>query len=491
MTARTIVRMLAGLCLATVFLCTGSVMIVAQQTPAASDSSAAIPAITQGGDAGTQNAVQGGMAGTQSAAQGVAAVPVPRIIKVTTDAASLGDDLYVQIDSASAAAIEQNQISYRSLELFLDGMRFHSLNPQFIGPHTLVFPLTYDDSSRQQWRMLLGSLRESSHQTRIGVGYEGGQEILPASNIRGYIPTFTFIIYREGWFLLSVLGVLLALVLFWLLAVKSDIIRDSNPPEPSSGNRRPYSLSRFQMAVWFFVVIISYMFIFLLTGQYNNVLNDQALILMGIGAGTALGAAMIDSNKNSTARSSLITLNAQKSKVEAELRDLMAQLADNENYTRALSQPQQQQPQATADTPPPAPAPAVSQTSPTDPQLQELVQARQTLKGQIADQKSQLASLKEQIDNVYSNLQEPVSEGFLRDILTDSNGISFHRFQIVMWTLVLVVIFSVQVYQDLLMPDFSATLLALMGISSGTYLGFKVPEQQTQPVQPEKQTTQS
>jgi len=27
------------------------------------------------------------------------------------------------------------------------------------------------------------------------------------------------------------------------------------------------------------------------------------------------------------------------------------------------------------------------------------------------------------------------------------------------------------------MPEFDNTLLALMGISSGTYLGFKIPEQ--------------
>ena len=38
------------------------------------------------------------------------------------------------------------------------------------------------------------------------------------------------------------------------------------------------------------------------------------------------------------------------------------------------------------------------------------------------------------------------------------------------------VIFVASVYKDLAMPEFNATLLGLMGISSGTYLGFKVPE---------------
>jgi hypothetical protein len=71
---------------------------------------------------------------------------------------------------------------------------------------------------------------------------------------------------------------------------------------------------------------------------------------------------------------------------------------------------------------------------------------------------------------------ETKSNGFLRDVLDDGHGISFHRFQMFVWTIVLGVIFCASVYRRLAMPDFSATLLGLMGISSGTYLGFKFPE---------------
>ena len=63
-----------------------------------------------------------------------------------------------------------------------------------------------------------------------------------------------------------------------------------------------------------------------------------------------------------------------------------------------------------------------------------------------------------------------------KDLLSDENGISFHRLQMAIWTLVLVVVFIRAVYSDILMPDFDATLLGLMGISSGTHLGFKLPE---------------
>lgn len=68
------------------------------------------------------------------------------------------------------------------------------------------------------------------------------------------------------------------------------------------------------------------------------------------------------------------------------------------------------------------------------------------------------------------------------DLLTDSGGISFHRFQILAWTLVLGVLFVKGVYSSLALPEFDAALLALMGISSGTYLGFKFPEKQNEPV---------
>lgn len=69
------------------------------------------------------------------------------------------------------------------------------------------------------------------------------------------------------------------------------------------------------------------------------------------------------------------------------------------------------------------------------------------------------------------------SKGFFKDMLSDSNGISLYRFQIAVWTLVIGYIFIFNVWDNLSMPQFDNTLLALMGISSGTYLGFKIPEQ--------------
>jgi hypothetical protein len=54
--------------------------------------------------------------------------------------------------------------------------------------------------------------------------------------------------------------------------------------------------------------------------------------------------------------------------------------------------------------------------------------------------------------------------------------VNFHRFQLAVWTLVLSIIFIKDVYLTLAMPTFNATLMGLLGLSAGTYLGLKIPE---------------
>jgi predicted lipase len=70
------------------------------------------------------------------------------------------------------------------------------------------------------------------------------------------------------------------------------------------------------------------------------------------------------------------------------------------------------------------------------------------------------------------------SMGFRRsvnDLLSEANDgkPDFYRFQMIGWTLALGIIFVRTVYFKLAMPEFSNEQLLLMGISNGTYLGFK------------------
>ena len=85
------------------------------------------------------------------------------------------------------------------------------------------------------------------------------------------------------------------------------------------------------------------------------------------------------------------------------------------------------------------------------------------------DQTAMAASLAE----VY-----PPTQGLLPDLLSDAAGYNIHRLQLLAWTGVLGITFLYEVTRTLGMPELSANLLALTGISNGTYFGFKMQEQQ-------------
>lgn len=76
---------------------------------------------------------------------------------------------------------------------------------------------------------------------------------------------------------------------------------------------------------------------------------------------------------------------------------------------------------------------------------------------------------------------QPSSGNFLKDILSDSKGISVHRFQNLVWTIIAIIIYFYRYSNpptgstDAL-PVLDSTLLALTGISSATYLTMKTRE---------------
>jgi hypothetical protein len=76
-------------------------------------------------------------------------------------------------------------------------------------------------------------------------------------------------------------------------------------------------------------------------------------------------------------------------------------------------------------------------------------------------------------------VNSPVHTNIWEDLLTDDSGFTLHRVQILVWTLILGGVSLWSVYRSLTLPDFDENLLVMMGISSGLYLGFKWPEQQT------------
>jgi len=75
--------------------------------------------------------------------------------------------------------------------------------------------------------------------------------------------------------------------------------------------------------------------------------------------------------------------------------------------------------------------------------------------------------------------QNRPSRGFFTDILSDDLGISIHRFQHVVWTLVGISIYLYKIGEvktGCALPELSDTLLLLMGISSATFVAIRSRE---------------
>jgi hypothetical protein len=82
----------------------------------------------------------------------------------------------------------------------------------------------------------------------------------------------------------------------------------------------------------------------------------------------------------------------------------------------------------------------------------------------------------DKLNNVSRQQDVYASNGFLNDVLSDVNGISVNRFQMLLFNAILGVFFVQQVFTKLQMPDFDNNLLILMGLSNGTYAGLKINE---------------
>jgi hypothetical protein len=303
----------------------------------------------------------------------------------------------------------------------------------------LIFHLQITQESRDPWIDLLGEPTSTHRPVTLSVGLENGSAFDSVYEKENTLP-LTVINPLYGVVALLVIAITLILLL-WLCR-STNIIREPGPP-PVSGKRRPYNLGRAQMAFWFFLIYASYMTIWLITSALDTI-TASLLALMGISAGTALGEALIDNGKDTARTNQAQDLTAQKEALIQTLDEVQPQV-DAANTSAA--------------------------TTVTDQANRDL------LNRQLVQGRTRLNQVDQQLRALTIERSPQVSQGFLRDILSDGSGYSFHRFQIFAWTIVLGIIFISSVYNDLTMPEFSPTLLGLMGLSAGTYIGFKFPEQ--------------
>jgi hypothetical protein len=350
----------------------------------------------------------------------------------------LDDILEVHIDNLEKWA-ETHDVS--KLVPYINGRAIRGNYPEEIHLERgrLIFHLQITPESKDAWIDLLGEPSATRRAVTLSVGLENGSAF-DSVHVKDNPVPLTVISPVYGIVALLVISATLFLLLW--LARKTNIIREPGPP-PVSGKRRPYNLGRAQMAFWFFLIYASYLTIWLITSTLDTI-TASLLALMGISAGTALGEALIDNGKETAKINQVQDLTAEKQALDQTLSQLQSQV-DTINASAA--------------------------TTVTD-------QAnRDALNRQLIDGRTRLGQIDQQLHTLAAEKSPTVSSGFLRDILSDSSGYSFHRFQIFAWTIVLGIIFVSSVYNNLTMPEFSPTLLGLMGLSAGTYIGFKFPEQ--------------
>ncbi len=365
-----------------------------------------------------------------------APTPKPKVVKVIGNV-ELDDVVEVNVENLGKWA-ETNDPD--KLVPYIDGRAITGNYPEelHLEHGRVIYHLEITPGNKKVWTDLLGAPSGIRRDVALSVGLETGSAF-DSVHHEGNPVVLKIISPVYGVVALLIIFVTLALLL-WLVR-KTNIIREPGPP-PAPGKQRPYNLGRAQMAFWFFLIYASYISIWLITSALDTI-TASLLALMGISAGTALGEAMIDTGKDTAKTNQFQDLTAEKQALEQNVVETQSQV---DTITAASS-------------------------TATD-QLN-----LDALNKQLLDSRTRVGQIDQQLRALSAQQSPNVSSGFLRDILSDSSGYSFHRFQIFAWTIVLGVIFLVSVYNNLTMPEFSPTLLGLMGLSAGTYIGFKFPEQ--------------
>jgi hypothetical protein len=367
-------------------------------------------------------------------------LPEPRVIRALGQL-ELDDIVEVNIENLGKWVEAHESHDPSKLVPYLNGRAIIGNYPDelHVDRGRLIYHLRITPENREVWIDLLGAPDGVRKPVTLSVGLENGSAFDSVHERENPLP---LTVISPAYGALAAVLILVTLILLLWLVRKTNIIREPGPT-PISGKKRPYNLGRAQMAFWFFLVYASYTTIWLITGALDTI-TASLLALMGISAGTALGEALIDNGKDTAKTNQVQELTAQRQAIEQAITDVQAQVNDVNA----------------------AGATTVTEQTNRDLMTRQLVEGRTRL-GQIDLQLRTLAA----------DSSPTVSSGFLRDILSDSSGYSFHRFQIFAWTIVLGIIFLSSVYNNLTMPEFSPTLLGLMGLSAGTYIGFKFPEQ--------------
>jgi hypothetical protein len=341
----------------------------------------------------------------------------------------LGESLQIRATGSVVEQIKTEWKKTKALALYFDGVRIADLKspPQQVevGELWLNFNLhrdANDDNNRKAWDTLFkkkDAYEMTIEQPALGIGSDLPLVVDSAKPLQFYVATATSI-NLTLLVCLAILG-----VAYWYVAKRTPMLRDADTGY--------YSLGKSQMAFWGFLVLLSFAGVWFLTGTMERI-PPQALILLGISGATGLSAVVIGNSKKAETKTQLAGKKTKLTELRQEEQKLQEQQASSPTTFSQASQ------------------------------------------DRMAAVKREIDAISKEIDELFKQLSPGESKGFWQDICDDGNGASFHRLQVVIWTMVLGAVFIQTVAQVMSMPEFPQTLLTLLGISNATYLGFKIPE---------------
>ena len=240
--------------------------------------------------AATVSAVLFGSPHTASAQTPEPAIKL-RIVSTTADTLQLGDRLRVVVDSLQAA-IAAHQVEAKNLILSLNGYVMRGI-PSERAQDTLIFTLERGDSSRAAWAALLGSPKARIRQMLVGIARPDGVGVPWANPAAARSIKFRLFTMMRFFLAVALAAGLLARVLFLVTKrrmageIRQPLKLDTtgfvikvDEPQPAA------SLGQLQLLWWTYLIVCGFLFIWLLTGDYNGIVTSQALVLMGLSAAT-------------------------------------------------------------------------------------------------------------------------------------------------------------------------------------------------------------
>lgn len=335
----------------------------------------------------------------------------------------------------------------KDITLFINGMDA-GLKPTTVDldGNRLGFILARGSNNQALWKPLLYNPFGGAPETlRLSVGLVGDRPLPRLATANSELAFRKLLV--DGWTYAGAALIAAVLLLTGYFGKNSDMLRDAPAVD---GVRQSYSLARVQMAWWFVLVVGGYVAILLVSGEVDGI-PATIVALTGISASTGLAAALVTPRSAQRAAAIKALLAEQCKALDEAITDIQAASVDIDQKLAA--------------------ALAAGQPTDTLVALKKALQDRQALRQRERDHL---------IATLTGVSPASASGGFWADLVSDDRGtVALDRLQMVVWTVLLGGMFLQSVMAYVTMPDFNATLLALMGVSSGTYIGFKVPQAKT------------